>query len=54
MSDEKMVNNGGDDDGDDRQLFLICLTNNTQTKKADINYCHDRMIPSIPFHLSYL
>ena len=56
MSDAKMVNNGGDPGGDDGgdKLFLICLTNNTVTKKADVINCHDRMAVSRLFHLSYL
>ena len=48
VSADKMVNNGGDDDGEDGGL-----TNNTRTKKAEVN-CHDCMIDACLFHPSYL
>ena len=54
MSDDKMVNNGGDDGGNDNCFFLICLTNRTVTKKADVINCDDRMGAPRLFHLSYL
>ena len=52
MSDDKMVNNGGDDDGDDN-YFSYLSDNNTRTIKVLVN-SHDRVVVARLFHPSYL